>query len=150
MKVSTRFAALAVASAALVGGALAAPATADSPQTDTVGTIITHTRGDGTTPPAELGDPEEWGVVEIPFDDAGGISTKKIVKVGGGEWSYGWNVVADGKYCYSNYYHYKVKHGSTAKLGSRTAKDIEEPNHTSNAHLTGAGRHTCQAYWSKY
>jgi hypothetical protein len=58
MKVSGRSVALAVAGAALATGVLAAPATADGSQVGTVGTVTVHSRGDGTQPPAELGNPK--------------------------------------------------------------------------------------------
>ncbi|WP_282795057.1 lactococcin 972 family bacteriocin [Streptomyces sp. CC224B] len=151
MKVSSKAVVIAVAGAALAGGVLTAPANANSPQTDSASTLVIHKRGDGTEPPAELGDPEEWGVVEIAMDDStGGPATKKIVEVGGGKWSYGWMALTSGKRCYSNYYHLKKKHGSTAQLGGMTSKDVVKANETSNASVTGPGRHTCVTYWSKY
>ncbi|MFC9842209.1 lactococcin 972 family bacteriocin [Streptomyces sp. NPDC060223] len=150
MKVSGRSIALAVAGAALATGVLAAPATADGSQVSAVGTT-THIRGDGTQPPAELGNPTEWGVVELTMNDsAGSISPMTIVEIGGGTWSYGWYLTADGKYCYSNYYHHDVMHGSTAELGGSSIKHVVVAGEYSNAHLTGGAGYTCNAYYAKY
>ncbi|MFI8092660.1 lactococcin 972 family bacteriocin [Streptomyces sp. NPDC086080] len=74
-----------------------------------------HTRGDGTQPPAELGDPAEWGVATIT-DATGDFTAQTVLNIGGGKWSYGKNYTTDGQYCYSNYYHPSVMHGSTVKL----------------------------------
>ncbi|MEU6513679.1 lactococcin 972 family bacteriocin [Streptomyces sp. NPDC046978] len=153
MKVSGRSIALAVAGAALAAGVLAAPATADASQAN-VGTsaaITVHTRGDGTQPPAELGNPKEWGVVELKMDDsAGSVRPMTIIEVGGGTWSYGWNAVTGGKYCYSNYYHGSVQHGSTVKIAGDSLKSVVVAGETSNAHLTRGAAYTCETYYAKY
>ncbi|MFF1698873.1 lactococcin 972 family bacteriocin [Streptomyces sp. NPDC058257] len=150
MKILGKSIALAVAGTALAAVALATPAAADSSQLDTIGTITIHTRGDGTQPPSELGDPEEWGVVELAIDDsAGSVTPRTIVEVGGGKWSYGWKAVTGGKYCYSNYYHSRVKHGSTVKIAGHTVKDTAAAGYTSNANKTAGGAYTCKAYYSK-
>ncbi|MGJ5754991.1 lactococcin 972-like bacteriocin [Streptomyces puniciscabiei] len=151
MKVFGRCMAFAFAGAGLAAGVLTTPATADADQTRTLSATVTiHTRGDGTQPPAELGNPKEWGVVKLTMDDsAGSITPKTIVEVGGGKWSFGWNAVTDGKDCYSNYYHPKVGHSSTAKIAGGSDYDWSRANQTSSAHVTGGGAYTCYAYWSK-
>ncbi|MFF0227561.1 lactococcin 972 family bacteriocin [Streptomyces sp. NPDC004629] len=152
MKISGRSVIFAVAGAALAAGGLATPATADGAQLGASDTIIVHHRGDGTQPPPELGDPEEWGEVTFTMDDssAGSVTPKVIVEVGGGTWSYGWYLTTGGKYCYSNYYHHDVRHGSTVKIAGDTAKDIVGPNDYSNANLTRGAAFTCSTYYSKY
>lgn len=70
MKISGRSAVFAIAGAVIVAVGLAAPATADAPATtgDSGATVTTHHRGDGTQPPAGLGNPSEWGVVTFKMD----------------------------------------------------------------------------------
>ncbi|GGT54619.1 hypothetical protein [Streptomyces coeruleorubidus] len=69
---------------ALAAFSFATPAAADASQAATVtangtvvaadgskvGQVTVHKRGDGTKPPAELGNPSEWGVVVIKMDDS--------------------------------------------------------------------------------
>lgn len=150
MKVFGRSMAVAVAGTALAAGALATPAAADGARTGATSTITVHTRGDGTRPPAALGNPKEWGVVTFTVGgSAASVHANTIVNVGGGKWSYGWNVVANGKDCYSNYFHHAVGHSSTAKIAGGSDYDWSRANQTSSAHITGGGRYTCSAYWSK-
>jgi hypothetical protein len=86
MKLFGRSIALAFAGAALATGILATPATADSTQIGATSALTVHTRGDGTQPPAELGNPKEWGVVKLTMDaSAGSVTPKTIVEVGGGK-----------------------------------------------------------------
>lgn len=66
-----------------------------------------------------------------------------------GTWSYGWNAVARGKDCYSNYFHHKVDHGATVKIAGGEVYDGARANQTASAHLTGGGGYTCYAYYSK-
>ncbi|MFE1337161.1 lactococcin 972 family bacteriocin [Streptomyces sp. NPDC058733] len=157
MKVSVRSIALGAAGAALVAGVLAAPANASSgqvagaPHRGGVPGVTVHVRGDGTQPPAELGNPKEWGVVKFTTDgSAGSRSARTIVEAGGGKWSFGWYATTDGKYCYSNYYHYTVIHSSTVKIAGGTRKDVEGPDIYTNAHLTAGMAYTCETYYAKY
>ncbi|WP_371799506.1 lactococcin 972 family bacteriocin [Streptomyces sp. NBC_01707] len=163
MKITGRSVAFTIAGAALAVGGLVAPATADSSQlsasaiASTPGATVTvHHRGDGTQPPAELGNPSEWGVVTIKMDAAAGSVSplsEACVSASGGNWCYGWYTteVSTGvfnKYCYSNYYHYTKSHASTVKIAGGTRKDTAPANATSNAHLTAGLAYTCSTYYS--
>lgn len=86
MRISSKSLALGFASVVLAVGGLATPAAAGGPQAATVagdgavvavdgsevGQVTIHKRGDGTEPPASLGNPSEWGVVEIEMDASAG------------------------------------------------------------------------------
>ncbi|WP_405501745.1 lactococcin 972 family bacteriocin [Streptomyces niveus] len=148
MKISGRSVVFAVASAALTVGTLAAPAAADG---SVRSNVVVHTAGDGTQPPAELGNPKEWGVVTLTLDDlAGSVTPKIIVEAGGGTWSYGWEARNDRKYCYSNYYHRTVNHGSTVKIAGGSVKAVAFPGETSNANRSAGFAYTCETYYAKY
>ncbi|AOT60310.1 MULTISPECIES: lactococcin 972 family bacteriocin [Streptomyces] len=143
------------ATISLTSGAFAMPAAAASEAGITPAvssTISVHTRGDGTQAPVELGDPKEWGVVKLSLTDAapGDVSPLTIVEVGGGTWSYGWQARNDRKYCYSNYYHGSVKHGSTVNMAGRIVRDVKPAGETSNANYTAGLAYTCYTYYAKY
>ncbi|WP_308798729.1 lactococcin 972 family bacteriocin [Streptomyces sp. UH6] len=151
MKFSGRSFAFAAAGAALAACLTTAPASADTAQFSNGVKVTIHTRGDGTKPPAHLGNPTEWGVAEIPMDDStGGVRPMVIENVGGGQWSYGWYLTTGGKYCYSNYYHLTVEHGSTVKIANHSVKDIVPAGDTSNANRTAGAGYVCYAWYSKY
>ncbi|WP_073767600.1 lactococcin 972 family bacteriocin [Streptomyces sp. CB02923] len=167
MRISGRTLALGFASAALTVCSPATPAAADSPQATTVaadGTVITaddseaghvttHKRGDGTEPPAELGNPSEWGVVKIQMTasaHSGRPDQEACVNASGGKWCYGWYTDFNpGKYCYSNYLHETKWHRSSVKLGSgsRSSGSVK-PGSASNAHLSAGLAYTCYTYYS--
>lgn len=153
MKKFRRMALFSVATAALASGAFVSPANAADAAVGPAGssTITVHHRGDGTTPPAELGDPKEWGVVKLVMNDSEGSTIKPmtIVSVGGGTWSYGWEARNDAKYCYSNYYHRSVGHGSTVNMAGYIIKGHADAGQTSNAHHTAGFAYTCYTYYSK-
>ncbi|MDX3584229.1 lactococcin 972 family bacteriocin [Streptomyces europaeiscabiei] len=150
MKVFRKSLGLAFAGAALAAGALATPAAAADDQADVSSAVTFHTRGDGTQPPAHLGNPSEWGMVTITMDDSVRlVKPQTIVEVGGGTWSFGWNAVAGGKDCYSNYFHHAVGHSATVKIAGGSKRAWARANLTASAHLTGGGAYTCQAFWSK-
>lgn len=152
MKVSGRSLALAAVGAALVSGIVAAPASADTSQADGVSVSISvHTRGDGTKPPAELGNPKEWGVVELTIDpSAGSVRPMTTIEAGGGQWSYGSYTVVGGQYCYSNYYHATAMHGSTVQMAGDSVKSVEAAGRTTYANITRGQAYTCKTYYSKY
>ncbi|MBD9733330.1 lactococcin 972 family bacteriocin [Streptomyces sp. H28] len=152
MKVSGRSVALVVAGGFLAISAFAAPANAGSVRVLSAGsvTITTHYKGDGTQPPAELGDPKEWGVVEFRPGSHGAITPKTILNIGGGKWSYGKNLTTDGQYCYSNYYHPKVQHGSTVKVSKWTNKAVASKGKWSYANITAGAAYTCETFYAKY
>ncbi|AWW43211.1 lactococcin 972 family bacteriocin [Streptomyces cadmiisoli] len=152
MKVSGRSMAFALAGGLLAAGVLAVPATANGTQVPAVGTVTvtTHIQGDGTQPPAALGDPKEWGVVEFTADSTGGVTPMTVLDIGGGTWSYGKNLTTDGQYCYSNYYHPTVKHGSTVQVASWEDKQIVAKGLWSYANITAGAAYTCKTYYAKY
>lgn len=152
MKVSGRSVAFTIASGLLAAGALAAPATADSTRVLAAGTVTVtiHTQGDGTQPPAALGDPKEWGVAEFTTGTTGGITPQTVLQIGGGTWSYGKELTTDGQYCYSNYYHATVVHGSTVQVGAGEDKAVAGLGQWSYANLTAGAAYTCKTYYAKY
>jgi hypothetical protein len=148
-------------SVALAVFGFATPAAADVSQAATVtanGTVVAadgsevgqvtfHKRGDGTKPPAELGNPSEWGVVVIKMDDSA-VTPQACIGASGGNWCYGYNLTTDGKYCYSNYYHSTEFHHSTVKIGGGTISGYAAPGKTSYANLTAGAAYTCNTYYS--
>ncbi|MFF4497460.1 lactococcin 972 family bacteriocin [Streptomyces sp. NPDC001546] len=116
-------------------------------------TVELHKRGDGTKPPAQLGNPTEWGVVKVEMN-ASGISTlgEACVPASGGNWCYGWYLTgsdATQKRCYSNYYHYSRTHSSSVKIGGTYVNSGQTaPNNTANASWTTGAAYTCYTYYS--
>ncbi|MFG2359709.1 lactococcin 972 family bacteriocin [Streptomyces sp. NPDC048521] len=50
------------------------------------------------------------------------VTPQACINASGGNWCYGYNLTANGKYCYSNYYHPTKMHHSTVKIsGARIA-----------------------------
>lgn len=165
MRISGRSLALGFASVALAVGGLVTPAVADTSQTATaaadgtvvaadnfeVGQVTIHKRGDGTEPPAELGNPSEWGVAKIEMDasaESAGPLSEACVPASGGTWCYGWYATTSGKYCYSNYLHWSKWHSSSVKIAnsSRSSGSVE-PGRPSNANLTAGLAYTCYTYY---
>ncbi|MEU2395542.1 lactococcin 972 family bacteriocin [Streptomyces sp. NPDC007369] len=156
------FAAIAVAIGGFVTPAaaaspLGAPVAADgTPIASDVSVVEIHKRGDGTKPPAELGNPSEWGVVKITMDDSAiramGALNEACVPASGGNWCYGWyltGVDATQKRCYSNYYHYSRSHRSSVKLAGVTVHSgVKAPNETANASRIAGAAYTCYTYYS--
>ncbi len=158
MRISGRSMALGFASAALAVGSLVAPAAANGAQTATgtadgsgVGQVTTHQRGDGTKPPAELGNPSEWGVAKIKVNSSAHSvrpDQEACVPTSGGKWCYGWRTTTSGKYCYSNYLHGSKWHASSVKIaGSKRSSGWVKPGSASNAHLTLGLAYTCYTYF---
>ncbi|RST13419.1 hypothetical protein E2C00_09640 [Streptomyces sp. WAC05374] len=156
---TARSIAFAIAGAAIAAVGIATPATADaSAAVGTSGAAITvHHRGDGTKPPAELGNPSEWGVVMLKLDaPKRAVSPRSrtcISPSSGGNWCFGWYAreVSPGvvnKYCYSNYYHHTKGHSSTVKLAGSTRRAWAPAGGTSNANLTAGLAYTCSTYYS--
>ncbi|MFD6045930.1 lactococcin 972 family bacteriocin [Streptomyces koyangensis] len=159
--------ALGFASMALAVSATTAPASADAPRTATdprveaittmdgteVGQVTHHKRGDGTQPPAELGDPEEWGVVTIEMDDS---TMRPMVEncdnpPSGGKWCYGWYLTEAGtkKYCYSNYYHGTKTHKSSVTIGNGSSSSgWVGKGEYANANRTVGMTYVCKTYYA--
>ncbi|MGW4685461.1 lactococcin 972 family bacteriocin [Streptomyces sp. NPDC004244] len=161
MKTAARSVAFAVAGAAIATAGLATPAAADASATASASafgaTVTVHHRGDGTQPPAELGNPSEWGVVTFKMDASTGSfgpqSQACLSPSSGGNWCYGWQAreVSPGvvnKYCYSNYFHQTKGHSSTVKLAGNTRRAWAAARNTSNANLTAGLAYTCSTYYS--
>ncbi|MFI0716620.1 hypothetical protein ACH4SK_39775 [Streptomyces inhibens] len=151
-------------SVALAVCSFATPAAAYSPQGDTAtgntgieaadgltaGQPVIHTRGDGVKPPAELGNPSEWGVVKIEINDSVvrplGNTCKEVTH---GTWCYGWESAgANGKKCYSNYI------ADTGHLTTVRVRNVDyssgwvPKNATSYANVTIGLAYTCYAYYN--
>ncbi|WP_158073111.1 lactococcin 972 family bacteriocin [Streptomyces kebangsaanensis] len=118
------------ASVAVAAGILASPASAAT-----------------FPPPPEMGDVSEWGMVEITADASSPVTTQTTKDVGGGSWTYGTEIVAGGKRCYSYYFHGTYLHRATAEIagGSHTAG--ANPGVTAKASKTAGAAWTCYAYW---
>ncbi|MBA5226014.1 MULTISPECIES: lactococcin 972 family bacteriocin [Streptomyces] len=151
---------LGISGVALAVSSFAAPAAAYVPQgeadgANTVAAIeddlvpgepVIHERGDGVTPPAELGDPSEWGVVKLEIADfsAQGNTCKNVTH---GKWCYGYDLVSDGKKCYSNY-SANVKHKTTVRVRNVDhSSGWVAKGKTSYAHSTQGAAYTCYAYY---
>ncbi|MFF1493529.1 lactococcin 972 family bacteriocin [Streptomyces sp. NPDC058304] len=159
MKIAGRSVAFAIAGAAIAAVGLAAPAAADASATASASgaTVTVHHRGDGTQPPAGLGNPSEWGVVTFKMDasadSARSLASACLSPSSGGTWCYGWYAreVSPGvinKYCYSNYAHQTKGHSSTVKLAGNTRRVHAAAGDTSNANLTAGLAYTCSTYYS--
>ncbi|MGX1794702.1 lactococcin 972 family bacteriocin [Streptomyces albidoflavus] len=168
MRKFDRSIALGFASAALAVSTSVTSASADAPQTAVgtttevitladgteVGQVTHHQRGDGTQPPAELGDPEEWGVATIEMDDS---TIKPMIEActnpsSGGKWCYGWyltGATATKKYCYSNYYHGTKTHKSSVTIanGSASSGWVAKGAYAKANRTTGAA-YTCKTYYA--
>ncbi len=159
MKIAVRSVAFAIAGAAIATVGLATPATADTSATASASgaTVTVHHRGDGTQPPAGLGNPSEWGVVTFKMDAStdsfSPLASTCLSPSSGGTWCYGWYAkeVSPGvvnKYCYSNYLHATKGHSSTVKLAGSTRRVWAAAGNTSNANLTAGLAYTCSTYYS--
>ncbi|MFG3035670.1 lactococcin 972 family bacteriocin [Streptomyces sp. NPDC048330] len=90
-------------------------------------------------------------MVTLVIDDsAGSITPMTVIEVGGGTWAYGWEARNDRKYCYSNYYHHDVNHGSTVRMAGSEVKGVAFAGQTSYANLTAGFAYTCSTYYAKY
>ncbi|MFE2877365.1 lactococcin 972 family bacteriocin [Streptomyces roseus] len=159
MKITGRSTVFAIAAVAIAGLGLATPASADASATDSSfgATVTVHHRGDGTQPPAGLGNPSEWGVVTFKTNAPAGsfspLSQACLNPSSGGTWCYGWYAreVSPGvvnKYCYSNYAHETKGHASTVKLAGDTRRVHAAAGDVSNANLTAGLAYTCSTYYS--
>jgi hypothetical protein len=161
VRISGRSIVLGFVSVALAVFGFATPAAADASQAATVtanGTVVAadgskvgqvtlHKRGDGTKPPAELGNPSEWAAVVIKMDDST-VTPQACIGASGGNWCYGYNLTTDGKYCYSNYYHPTKMHHSTVKIAGGSNTGYAFAGQTSYANRTAGAAYTCETYYS--
>ncbi|MEU1534101.1 lactococcin 972 family bacteriocin [Streptomyces fagopyri] len=146
------FAALALAvSGSTMSAAADAPESTGNPYN---ATITYHTRGDGTRPPAELGDPAEWAEASFKMDES--VIQPKVEACtnpdSGGKWCYGWyltGATATSKYCYSNYDHQTKTHKSSVNIGNvAVSSGWVAAKQTSNAHRTTGSAYTCKTYYA--
>lgn len=127
---------LGIFGAALAVSSIATPAAAYGPRSgistgDTVvddglipGQPVIHERGDGVNPPAELGDPSEWGVVKLEINDSPAlVQGNTCENVTHGKWCYGYDLVSAGKKCYSNY---------IADVSHKTTVRVQNVDHSSD------------------
>ncbi|MFF1412811.1 hypothetical protein ACFVX6_24065 [Streptomyces sp. NPDC058289] len=116
------------------------------------GQPVMHKRGDGVKPPAELGNPSEWGVVKIEIPKAG-VSVRPLggscQQVSHGQWCYGWEFSGSKKQCYSNYMA-NVQHMSSVRVVNIDyASGWVRAGLTSNARSDTIGQaYTCYSYYN--
>lgn len=153
-------------SVALAAFSAVTPAVADVSRADTAtssarvldlstlkaGQPVMHKRGDGVKPPAELGNPSEWGVVKIEIPKSGGSvrplggTCKQVTR---GQWCYGWEPAGSLKKCYSNYLA-SVNHTSSVRVVNVDySSGWVRAGLTSNAKSTAIGHaYTCYSYYN--
>lgn len=153
-----------ISGVALAVSGFATPAAANGPQGGTgtgdttveasggliAGQPVIHKRGDGVKPPAQLGNPSEWGVVKLEIKDsafqAEGNTCETVTH---GKWCYGYDVVSGGtgKKCYSNYIA-DVTHKSTVRvINIDHSSGWAAKGQTSYANHTQGAAYTCYAYY---
>ncbi|MGW4300452.1 lactococcin 972 family bacteriocin [Streptomyces sp. NPDC004646] len=138
-----------ISGAALAVSGFATPASAHGSQSSLIpGKPVIHTRGDGVKPPAELGNPSEWGVVRLEIKDSAvqpkGNTCENVTH---GKWCYGYDLVSAGKKCYSNYIA-DVKHKSTVRVQNVDhSSGWVAKGATSYANSTQGAAWTCFAYY---
>ncbi|MFD9651121.1 lactococcin 972 family bacteriocin [Streptomyces mirabilis] len=153
-----------ISGAALAVSSFVTPAAAYGPQSgtgtgDTVveasgglipGQPVIHKRGDGVKPPAELGNPSEWGVVKLEIKgsavQAKGNTCENVTH---GKWCYGSESASGGtgKKCYSNYIA-DVTHKSTVRvINIDHSSGWVAKGQTSYANHTQGAAYTCYAYY---
>jgi len=158
-----------ISGAVLAVSGLATPAVAYGPQggsgADTVvaatdglvvGQPVVHKRGDGVVPPAELGNPSEWGVVKLEINESAvqlkrpsALNENTCKDVTHGRWCYGQEVTSagTGRKCYSNYIA-DVKHKSTVRvINIDHSSGWVKKGEVSYAHHTQGAAYTCYAYY---
>ncbi|MFE2300468.1 lactococcin 972 family bacteriocin [Streptomyces sp. NPDC059445] len=77
---------------------------------------------------------------------AGGETHTK--DVGGGSWTYGWELTSGGKRCFSSYFHGSKMHHATARIANGDNKAYAFAGQTAKASRTAGAAYTCSAYWS--
>lgn len=118
----------------------------------TAGAFITATPANAASAwPSEWGpEPAEWGVVAIEVNPSSKLVTPMASKdVGGGTWTYGTELVKDGKRCYSQYFHGSKGHAARAKIANGSDYDHANAGVTAKASSTAGAAYTCYTYWSK-
>ncbi|MBG0853641.1 lactococcin 972 family bacteriocin [Streptomyces spinoverrucosus] len=110
----------------------------------TTGVLAPATSASAATP-----QPKDWGMVAIKVDPSSRSVTPMTTKnVGGGTWTYGTEITADGKRCYSYYFHGSKLHRASVTIAGGTSRAAESPGHTARATRTAGAAYTCYAYWA--
>ncbi|WP_143658524.1 lactococcin 972 family bacteriocin [Streptomyces sp. Tue6028] len=119
----------AAAAAALTAGAVIAPAAS---------------AGAAELKPAKSG----MAVININSSLRSASGETHTKDVGGGSWTYGWELTTGGKRCFSHYFHGSKMHHATARIGNAENKDYAFARQTAKASATAGSAYTCNAYWS--
>lgn len=79
----------------------------------------------------------------------GDVTPFATVRVGGGTWTYGTNIINGiQKECYSLYNHPSRTHSATAIIGSQNRRVQARPLVSANAYAYGTPFQTCYTYWN--
>ncbi|MFE5036438.1 lactococcin 972 family bacteriocin [Streptomyces sp. NPDC056683] len=88
------------------------------------------------------------GMAVIRVDPSSSTVAPATTKdVGGGTWTYGTELTADGKRCYSYYFHGSKNHTATAKIGNAEQKVANAAGYSAKASATAGAAFTCYTYW---
>ncbi|OIJ96657.1 hypothetical protein BIV25_16980 [Streptomyces sp. MUSC 14] len=68
--------------------------------------------------------------------------------VGGGSWTYGFELTSGGKRCFSYYFHGSKMHHATVRIANAENKAYGFAGQTAKASTTAGAAYTCKAYWS--
>lgn len=129
MKAVRNFALFATAAAALTVGAVIVPATS---------------AGAADLKPATSG----MAVINLNAPQRAASGETHIKDVGGGSWTYGWELTSGGKRCFSYYFHGSKMHHATARIANGDNKAYAFARQTAKASRTAGSAYTCSAYWS--
>ncbi|WP_390884942.1 lactococcin 972 family bacteriocin [Corynebacterium rouxii] len=79
-----------------------------------------------------------------------GLPGSTTEQVGGGTWTYGWNLInASTRQCFSRYIHRSKSHTATAIMGGVTRSSTARSGSWASAEVVGElTLGTCNAYWS--
>jgi lactococcin 972-like bacteriocin len=120
---------LAAVVAALTGGAVIAPAAS---------------AGAAELKPAKSG----MAVINLNSSLRSADGQTHTKDVGGGSWTYGWELTTGGKRCFSYYFHGSKMHHATARIANAENKAYAFAKQTAKASTTAGAAYTCTAYWS--
>ncbi|MEU6572415.1 lactococcin 972 family bacteriocin [Streptomyces sp. NPDC046805] len=87
------------------------------------------------------------GVVAIKVDPSR-PSVKTTKDVGGGSWTYGYELTTGGKRCFSYYFHGSKMHHATAKIANASTSAYGFAGQTAKASRTAGAAYECYAFWS--
>ncbi|MFD7438186.1 lactococcin 972 family bacteriocin [Streptomyces sp. NPDC059861] len=84
----------------------------------------------------------------IKVDPNSRAASSTTEDVGGGTWTYGTEITADGKRCFSYYFHGTKLHKATAKIGNGESNSAQPGGITARASLVRGASYTCYTFWS--